>query len=57
MEEGIICPHCDCLHDEWWEYINFEEDDQEFEMICENCSEKFKVDVVVKRTFHTYKCF
>jgi hypothetical protein len=54
MEE-ITCPHCSYDHTEWWEFLDFEKDDQQFNMPCEECGVEFGVKVEVTRMFHTSK--
>lgn len=49
--ECIICPICRHHHEEWWEYLEFEKDEQKFEMNCEHCDWLFIVNVHVERTF------
>ncbi|AKC02631.1 hypothetical protein CPT_Stills3 [Bacillus phage Stills] len=54
MEE-ITCPHCSHGYHEWWELLDFEKDDQQFNMPCDECGKEFGVKVEVVRTFHTSK--
>lgn len=51
----IKCPYCENVHEEWWEYIDFEDDEQEFDMDCEDCGKSFHLSMYTTRTFNCDK--
>lgn len=54
-ENEIKCPHCDYIHEDWWEYIEVSDQEGEFKMECEDCEEGFKVSFNTTVYFSTTK--
>lgn len=54
-ENEIQCPHCEHVHEDFWEYIGVEEAEGEFKMECEDCGEGFVVNFSTTVNFNTSK--
>ncbi|MEH7116146.1 hypothetical protein V7128_01805 [Neobacillus vireti] len=51
--KGIICPYCNYEHENWQDFIDFEELVQDFDLDCEECGEWFSVHAEMMPKFIT----
>lgn len=54
-ENEIQCPHCEYVHEDWWEYLETADQEGEFKMECEDCDECFSVSFSTTVNFTTSK--
>lgn len=55
MKNNIQCPHCEFIHENWWDYIEPTDQEGDFQMDCENCKKDFDVSFKTTILFTSFK--
>lgn len=48
-----ICPWCDHVHEDPWDFLNYEDDEEITEVECERCGKPFEIMIHIEYTYST----